>query len=48
MSTMMVDGNRSGCKDHSILGRGKLGVLHALQKDSNTAAGPRCMAMNLN
>lgn len=52
MSTIMVEGDRSGCKDHSTLGRGELClalcVLHAMQKDSNTAAGPQCIAMNLN
>lgn len=52
MSTIMVEGDRSGCKDHSTLGRGELClalcVLCAMQKDSNAAAGPQCMAMNLN
>lgn len=52
MSTTVVNGNRSGCKDHSTLGRGELClalcVLHAMQKDSNTAAGPQCIAVNLN
>jgi len=51
VSTIMVEGDRSGCKDHSTLGRGELClalcVLHAMQ-DSNTAAGPQCIAMNLN